>query len=487
MNHLDETITNAKKLQGESDKSNSIVIFEKTRSSYKKVEPFLTYIVPKKVHGINGPPLPVYKEDSGKVLPAIGFQAIGEQLYSDEEIDSGLYQYRIEILIGYLEAIKEKLDPITLKPRHFFTSIHQQFLGIFSLGIISFDTPSSLRGLEESIISLSSIKDVYEMSLSDTLKNLDNDLHVEFMKNIDNAVFYLKENDDFDNFNRYEFTRNHINPLTSNWRDIRKKTGLFGAPKNIAVNLDAPTFFEENSFHTDYFTGLKTTPSRDQVLLGKKLYFDEKLSASGNLSCATCHQPNNAYQDGLRVGIDKNGNPLKRNTPTVINSVYQRKFFWDGRSDNLVQQINQVFDNEMEFGQSMAHDLKIVDLDSEEYDSLFAKAFPDSKKMSRRSVVRSISAYVSTLNGLNSRFDKNMRGESNDFTNEEVLGMNLYMGKALCATCHFLPLTSGTVPPLFRETEKEIIGTPETAENKEVDGDVGFYWVFQEDIHKYMF
>jgi cytochrome c peroxidase len=80
-----------------------------------------------------------------------------------------------------------------------------------------------------------------------------------------------------------------------------------------------------------------------------------------------------------------------------------------------------------------------------------------------------------------------MRGEISDFTDEERLGMNLYMGKALCATCHFVPLTNGTVPPLFLETEKEVIGVPKTAANKELDDDVGFYTVFKEDIHKYMF
>jgi cytochrome c peroxidase len=61
------------------------------------------------------------------------------------------------------------------------------------------------------------------------------------------------------------------------------------------------------------------------------------------------------------------------------------------------------------------------------------------------------------------------------------------MGKALCATCHFIPLTNGTVPPFFYETEKEVIGVPETAENKMLDDDLGFYWKFNEDLHKGMF
>lgn len=61
------------------------------------------------------------------------------------------------------------------------------------------------------------------------------------------------------------------------------------------------------------------------------------------------------------------------------------------------------------------------------------------------------------------------------------------MGKALCATCHFIPLTNGTVPPFFSETEKEVIGIPETKYNRKLDTDYGFYSLFNESLHKGMF
>src|SRR5680860_1771083 len=80
-----------------------------------------------------------------------------------------------------------------------------------------------------------------------------------------------------------------------------------------------------------------------------------------------------------------------------------------------------------------------------------------------------------------------MRAEVSNFTEEETHGMNLFMGKVLCATCHFMPLTNGTVPPFFSETEKEVIGVPETAANQKLDDDTGFYWVYNEELHKGMF
>jgi cytochrome c peroxidase len=72
-------------------------------------------------------------------------------------------------------------------------------------------------------------------------------------------------------------------------------------------------------------------------------------------------------------------------------------------------------------------------------------------------------------------------------TDEEILGFNLFMGKALCASCHFMPLTNGTVPPFFSETEREVIGVPKTAQNEVWDDDPGFYVMYKEPAHWGMF
>ena len=469
------------------DLESARVYFTRAHQALKKVEPFLMYLDRKKMIGVNGPPLPVYREDNGKVLPPIGFQSIEEQLFSDEPFDQSLYLERVNLLKGYLNGIRGTIEPATLSSRHLFIPIHQQLFSIFSLGIISFDTPITQQGVKESVISLDGIRDVYTLTLQDTITLLNKDLDNRFLKNLDLASDYLIKNNDFETFDRYEFTREYINPLTTDWRDIRQTSGLFPAPEKLAINMNAPTFFEENSFNSVYFLKTKNAPSQSLVELGEKLFFDPKLSANGKLSCASCHKPEKAYQDGLKLAIGKNGKVLQRNTPTIINSVFQRKFFWDGRSDDLVQQINLVFENEDEFNQASAHNFSTQTLDSTSYSRLVLKSFPDTKRLTKKTVTRAVAAFVASLNAFNSKFDKNMRGESSDFTNKERLGMNIFMGKALCATCHFLPLTSGTVPPILRETEKEIIGTPKTAENKEIDPDLGFYWVYEENVHKYMF
>jgi cytochrome c peroxidase len=203
------------------------------------------------------------------------------------------------------------------------------------------------------------------------------------------------------------------------------------------------------------------------------------------MACVTCHIPEKAYTDGLELNMDNAGNPLEGTTPTLINSIYQQSLFWDGRSGNLIDQINSVFANEKEFNSSV-HRFSDAILKDSTYIDLFEKAYGEIPKKNTE-IVKALSAYIGTLNGMNSKFDRNIRGEIDTFTAKEKQGFNLYMGKALCATCHFIPLTNGTVPPFYKETEKEVIGVPETAANQELDDDLGFYWVFEEDLHKGMF
>ncbi len=486
VSNLGQTIERVAAIKEAKTKDEKINAFVNARAAYKKAEPFAAYINIENTNRVNGPPLPVFREDNGKVLESISFQSIEEQLFSDQPLDTALLNYRLYVLKGYLENLKSSAQQTAITPKRFFVPLHLQLMRVFALGITSFDTPTSLRGVEESIISLEMIEDVYRISIADTISSLNRELNVSFLENLKDARTYLEVNHNFDSFNRYEFGREHINKLTNNWVEIRQLSALFEDPKVYALNLDAPTFFENNSFNVENFrSSYNRKPSQKQIDLGKQLFFDNRLSMSGTLSCASCHVPEKYYQDGLIRGVDKDGNQLKRNTPTLVNAVYQKRFFWDGRSDNLEQQINVVFSNEKEFDQS-SHQISADILQDSVYAQIFTKAYPE-KNIDKNLLIKALATYTSTLKSFNSRFDKNMRGESSDFSEAEIQGMNLFMGKALCATCHFVPLTNGTVPPAFSETEREILGTPKTAQNLEVDDDLGFYPFFEKDIHKYMF
>ena len=82
-------------------------------------------------------------------------------------------------------------------------------------------------------------------------------------------------------------------------------------------------------------------------------------------------------------------------------------------------------------------------------------------------------AYVSSLVSFNSPFDKSLLKESSDLESNEINGFNIFMGKGMCATCHFPPTFSGLVPPYYNENESEVIGVPYTIKAKEIDKDFG--------------
>jgi len=484
--HLKKSIHKTEQLKTQLDNPEQArKTFAEARLSYKKAELFAAYNNIASVKRVNGPPLPVFNEDNGRVLPPVGFQAIEEQVFS-EDIDTALTMYQTPITRGYLENLLRVTQRIEITPRRFFVPIHQQFLRIYSLGLTGFDTPASFLGMHESAESLKSILKIYELSLQKKIQKNSPELDLEFTNAINDAAEYILNNPDFETFDRYHFARNHLNRLTQLWVEIRKKSGLWEDTKAFAINFDAPTFFETNSFNLKFFrSSYNDKPSEKQILLGEKLFYDPSLSSNKKLSCSSCHNPDKSFQDGLMVALDKEGEPLERNTPTLINAVYQRKFFWDGRSDYLEQQIQVVFNNEREFDQS-GHSISTDILKIPEYRELLQQAYPN-KEIRKPQIIRALAAFTSTLNGFNSRFDRNMRNESDDFTRQEILGMNLFMGKALCATCHFVPLFNGTVPPDFGETEKEVLGIPASAKNEKLDDDEGFYWVFKEEVHKFMF
>ena len=110
--------------------------------------------------------------------------------------------------------------------------------------------------------------------------------------------------------------------------------------------------------------------------------------------------------------------------------------------------------------------------------NIYKKAFPNSNNIEIWQVQNALASYIRSLNAFDSKFDIYMRGSSN-FTTQEKLGFNLFAGKAKCATCHFIPLFNGTVPPGYQKTEQEVIGVPSDKKGKKISPDLGRYAQYQ--------
>ena len=306
LQNMNEAISGLEKMsKNKVDDSINKTLFISIREAFKKAEPYASYLNPEVGHRANGPALPIYKEDNGRFINPIGLQKIEETLY-EGGVDQTSYDYEIDITKGFLKVLKNDIEKRELTPQRFFIATHQQLLRIISFSMANFDTPVSGLGIKEAAVSLNSLKEVYKRTIQFLIRDKNSQLDETFLKQVDDAVAYIQNNtSDFEDFDRFSFIRDYVNPITRSWVEIRKESGLWEGADNFPFNFDAPTFFEPNSFNLDFFTpAVNSKPTPEQIALGKKLFFDPNLSEAGKMACATCHTPEKAYSDGLVTSLD---------------------------------------------------------------------------------------------------------------------------------------------------------------------------------------
>ncbi len=177
--------------------------------------------------------------------------------------------------------------------------------------------------------------------------------------------------------------------------------------------------------------------TREQIALGKLLYFEKKLSANQTQSCNTCHAVDNngGGVDNEPTSDGAFGKQGTRNSPTVLNAGFHFTQFWDGRSADLVEQAKGPILNPVEMAMpSEAEVIKRLESDKE-YPALFAKAFPDAiQKITYDNVARAIAAFERTL-VTRDRFDDFLKGDDKALTKDELHGLDLFL-EIGCTTCH---------------------------------------------------
>ena len=172
----------------------------------------------------------------------------------------------------------------------------------------------------------------------------------------------------------------------------------------------------------------------EKIELGKRLFFEKRLSGDMSTSCATCHAPEKAFTDGLVRSRGFNGKTLRRNSPTVLNAAYNSAQFWDGRAATLDEQCKGPLLSPDEM--NMASETQIVERLSAipGYRKDFQEVFgaPPSLNL----VAKAVSAFERTLVTPDSRFDRYAAGDKKALTDPEKRGLVLFFGKAACSECH---------------------------------------------------
>jgi len=173
--------------------------------------------------------------------------------------------------------------------------------------------------------------------------------------------------------------------------------------------------------------------------LGKLLFFDERLSGENRMSCATCHIPEKAFADGLARSLGAGGEPLARNTQTVLNTAFFSTFFWDGRAASLEEQALAPVESAEEMAQDL--DELVEELAAvPDYVERFAKVF--SGPVSKEGIAKALAAYQRTLLTPDSPFDRYLAGDEDTLSTAAKDGLELFRGAAGCVRCHNGPLLS---------------------------------------------
>jgi len=171
-----------------------------------------------------------------------------------------------------------------------------------------------------------------------------------------------------------------------------------------------------------------------KAALGKKLYFDPRLSAMSAQSCASCHTPGFGWGDGLALGVGRGMTKLDRRSPTIINSAWGARFMWDGRAQNLEQQvllpIQSAGEMNMPIDQLMERLASIT-----EYGLLFASTFPE-RGMNPTTLAEAIATYERTVVSERSPFDAWIEGDERAISEAAKRGFAIFNGKGQCSLCH---------------------------------------------------
>ncbi len=465
--------------------------FLTSRLLFKEFEWGAAYFAADLTERLNGPPVQEIENADlldpslARAIDPMGLQVIEEFIYP--EYDTA-HEKELISQVGHLLTNTEYLisyfadHPLT--DWRILDAAKLEVFRIITLGITGFDNALSLNSMEESSVSLKSLQDVLS-------RYIDRKGETSLLADLDDAVTYLRHHPDFDSFDRAAFITRFANKVSAGIARLEQDLPGPKIKYNRMLRQEVSTLFDPDAFNVNAFSPgpeFHLTPAK--VALGEKLFYDASLSGTGTRSCASCHNPALAYTDGLATPADihDSAKSLVRNAPTLLNAALQSNYFYDMRALTLEDQVRDVIGNRQEMDGSMDAVIHYISADKS-YRSLFSKAFPAKadKGIGPDEVTNALACYIRSLTKLNSRFDAYMRGTDDALSKQELNGFNLFMGKAKCATCHFVPLFNGVTPPKYVVSETEVLGVPVSVADSTLDPDPGYYEVIGIDSYKNAF
>lgn len=420
------------------------------RCRYKRVEAFLEYFFRSSATIYNRAPKYEAEEGGMEYQSPIGMQLI-ESILFDPHPDKKALLEQVDAVENAALDLPALLYDLHADDPQILESMRIELIRVMALDITGYEAPLLKSGILESEIALDTWKQQLQPYLGDDARSDSVRLYSE-------KAMRLLHNKSFDDFDRLAFLRDAMLPLQHQFGLFIREHGLV---LNTSKTMDyaADDLFSPNALLPEKFPGGDSGTA--MIGLGKQVFNDKRLSGNGQKSCASCHDPAKGFTDHLPVSIGFDGHQrLDRNAPTLLYSAYQFDQFWDGRAKSLEQQIRTVL-----------HDAREMHADTV-----------------KESDVLAIASYVRSLHPFSSPFDRYIRHENNGLSPAAIKGANLFMGKAQCATCHFIPLFNGLIPPDYAITEFEVLGTTSSdslkAKSLHLSADQGRYTQYPLDFFK---
>ena len=301
--------------------------FHRSRTYYKQVEYLVEYFFPGSAQRVNGPAL-VEADPYEPAEPKhpTGFQVLEEIVYQvPDEQKRMLMRTEVSTLLYHVRAVRDFSTALQPDAALVFDALRLNLYRLLAKGITGFDAPVSLSSVPEAGVTLRSMKQILGYyQAPDAL-----------IQQLEDAINFVGQQDDFDSFDRASFLKDHLHPLMQALNQFRSSRGIPLVRVPRAVRPEAGSIFDLNAWDPGFYAP-DAEPARNKeqlVALGKKLFSERMLSAGKNRSCASCHQPELAFTDGLALNssLSEKGRLLMRNTPSLYNTVFQPVQFADSR------------------------------------------------------------------------------------------------------------------------------------------------------------
>ncbi|MEP6618845.1 MAG: cytochrome c peroxidase [bacterium] len=456
--------------------------FRTARAAYKHQEALLAYYSPSTVSILNGP---VQDDDEGPAQPlgeVAAFQRIEARLFvgasfaDSDRIAAHRNVSTMREAVTHFRALTGFL--VIIEPQ-VLDALRAELARVSTLSLAGVDSDDSGDAVVESAAAVEGMVSVARVASKVTGTKASSERWTTLIHALAATVARLRVDTNATTMDRLDFLANAAEPAGRAMLHVREEMGPMDIGLRLVWRSTASTVFQRNAFDpTAYAPDFALHATDAAVRLGERLFNDPLLSGPRTRSCASCHIPQLAFTDGVarHAAMGAGSAQVARNTPTLLNVALHPTFFADGRAANLEDQIGAVLASPTEMASSPELAARRLSADST-YRAAFAMLIPSQKagEIAQTSVRAVIATYVRSLVKLDSRFDAAVRGNGKAFSPKERHGFTIFMGKARCGTCHFAPLFSGVLPPMFTTSEPEIIGVPTRADTMRavIDKDPG--------------